>query len=71
MGALTGSCVVIAGGIPLMVGALLGAVGGVIGAFAGYEASVRLVRSLSVPDFAIAIPEDLVAIGLALLVVRV
>jgi uncharacterized membrane protein len=53
-----------------MAGALLGAVGAVIGAFAGYKARVGLVRSLGVPDFAIAIPEDLVAIGLALLMVR-
>jgi uncharacterized membrane protein len=70
MGALTGSCVAVSGGASLMVGALLGAIGGVIGAFAGYKARVGLVRSLGVPDFAIAIPEDLVAIGLALLMVR-
>ena len=70
MGALTGACVAVSGGASLMVGALLGAVGAVIGAFAGYKARVGLVRSLGVPDFAIAIPEDLVAIGLALLMVR-
>lgn len=70
MGALTGACVAVAGGASLMVGALLGAVGGVIGAFVGYKARVGLVKSLGVPDFAIAIPEDLVAIGLALLMVR-
>jgi uncharacterized membrane protein len=70
MGALTGACVAVSGGAFLMVGALLGAVGAVIGAFAGYKARVGLVRSLGVPDFAIAIPEDLLAIGLALLMVR-
>ena len=70
MGALTGACVAVSGGASLMVGALLGAVGAVIGAFAGYKARVGLVRSLGVPDFAIAIPEDLIAIGLALLMVR-
>ena len=70
MGALTGSCVAIAGGVSLMLGALLGAVGGVIGAFAGYKARVGLVKSLGVPDFAIAIPEDLLAIGLAVLMVK-
>ena len=70
MGALTGACVAVSGGASLMVGALLGAVGAVIGAFAGYKARVGLVKSLGVPDFAIAIPEDLVAIGLALLMVR-
>lgn len=70
MGALTGACVAVAGGASLMLGALLGAVGAVIGAFAGYKARVGLVNSLHVPDFAIAIPEDLVAIGLAVLMVR-
>jgi uncharacterized membrane protein len=70
MGALTGSCLAVSGGASLMAGALLGAIGAVIGAFAGYKARVGLVRGLDVPDFAIAIPEDLVAIGLALLMVR-
>jgi uncharacterized membrane protein len=70
MGALTGACVAVSGGASLMAGALLGAPGALIGAFAGYRARVGLVRSLGVPDFAIAIPEDLVAIGLALLMVR-
>ena len=69
-GALTGACVAVSGGASLMAGAVLGALGAVIGAFAGYKARVGLVRSLSVPDFAIAIPEDLVAIGLAVLMVR-
>lgn len=69
-GALSGACVAVGGGVSLMVGAVLGAVGGVIGTFVGYKARVGLVRSLRVPDFAIAIPEDLVAIGLAVLLVR-
>jgi uncharacterized membrane protein len=47
----------------------MGGFGAVIGAFGGYEARVRLVRRLRVPDAAIAIPEDLVAIGLGLLAV--
>src|SRR5258708_32018385 len=70
MGALTGACVAVAGGASLILGALLGAVGAVIGAFVGYNVRVGLVKSLRVPDFAIAIPEDLVAIGLAVLLVR-
>jgi uncharacterized membrane protein len=69
-GALTGSCLVASSGVSIIAGALLGAVGGVIGAFAGYKARVGLVKSLSVPDFVIAIPEDLAAIGLALLLVQ-
>jgi uncharacterized membrane protein len=70
MGALTGACLAVAGGASLIVGALLGAIGAVIGTFAGYQARVGLVRSLGVPDYAIAIPEDLVAIGLAVLLIR-
>ena len=70
MGALTGACVTVAGGASLILGVLLGVIGAVIGTFAGYKARVGLVKSLGVPDFAIAIPEDLVAIGLAVLMVR-
>jgi uncharacterized membrane protein len=65
-GALSGACLAVAGGAALWLGALLGAIGGVAGAFGGYYARVGLVRGLRVPDFAIAIPEDLVAIGLGL-----
>jgi uncharacterized membrane protein len=70
MGALAGACVAVAGGASLIVGALLGGIGAVIGTFAGYKGRVGLVRSLGVPDYAIAIPEDLVAIGLAVLLIR-
>jgi len=69
MGFLTSACVGIAGGISLWLGALLGAVGGIAGAFGGYHARVGLVRGLHVPDFAIAILEDLVAIGFGLVIV--
>ena len=68
-GGLSGACLAVAGGAPLWLGALLGAMGGVVGAFAGYQARVGLVRALKVPDFAIAIPEDIVAIGLGVLLV--
>ena len=69
MGSLTGACVGIAGGSSLWLGALFGAVGGIAGAFAGYHGRVGLVRALDVPDFAIAIPEDLIAVGFGLLIV--
>lgn len=68
-GALTGACLGIAGDAALWLGALAGASGGVAGAFAGYHARVGLVRALHAPDFGIAIPEDLIAIGLGLLLV--
>lgn len=68
-GALTGACLAQAGAAPLWAGALLGAVGGIVGAFAAHSARVGLVRALHVRDLAIAIPEDLVAIGLGLFLV--
>ena len=68
-GALTGACFAIAGGTPLLLGALAGAIGGIAGAFGGYNARVGLVPALRIPDFAVAIPEDVVAIGLGLFLV--
>jgi uncharacterized membrane protein len=68
-GALSGASLGIAGGGALWVTAVAGALGGIVGAFGGYQTRVRLVRTLHAPDFAIAIPEDLVAIGLALFLV--
>ncbi len=69
IGLLTGACLGIAGDASIWLGALMGAIGAIAGAFGGYQARVRLVRGLHVPDAAIAIPEDLVAIGLGLLLV--
>ncbi len=68
-GALSGACLAIAGGSTPWLGALAGVFGGITGAFGGYQARVGLVRALRVPDFAIAVPEDLVAIGLGLFLV--
>lgn len=65
-GSLTGACLAVAGGATLWMGALAGALGGIAGAFGGYHARVGLVRALHLPDFAVAIPEDLIAIGLGL-----
>jgi uncharacterized membrane protein len=69
MGGLSGACLCAAAGRSASLGAILGAIGGIAGAFLGYRSRVGLVRSLRVPDAAIAIPEDLVAIGLGLLLV--
>ncbi len=69
MGGFSGACVCAAAGQSLIIGALAGGVGGVLGAFGGYQARARLVRGLKVKDAFIAIPEDLVAIGLALFLV--
>jgi len=71
MGGLSGACVCAAAGQGLPGGAIAGAVGGVLGAFGGYQARTRLVRALRVKDPAIAIPEDIVAIVLACVIVSV
>ena len=68
-GAVSGACLAIAGGPSLWLGGLLGVIGAIVGAFGGRRARVGLVRALRCPDFAIAIPEDLIAIGLGLLFV--
>lgn len=68
-GSLTGACLATVGDASLVLGALLGAVGAIAGAFGGYWARIGLVRTLGWPDFAIAVPEDLLAIGLGLLLV--
>ena len=66
-GSLTGASVAIAGGSPMWLGAVGGAVGAVVGAYGGFWARTGLVRALHLPDAAIAIPEDVVAIALGLL----
>jgi uncharacterized membrane protein len=59
----------VAGGASASIGAIAGAIGGIAGAFGGYQARTGLVRSLKVKDLFIAIPEDLIAIGLGVLLV--
>jgi len=69
-GGLSGACLAAAGGGPLWLGAALGIVGAMAGAFAGYYTRRGLVRGLKVKDILIAIPEDIVALGLGYLIVR-
>jgi len=68
-GGLCGACLFVSAGQSWIAGALLGGIGAVIGAFAGYHARKRLVQGLKIKDAMIAIPEDLLAIGLAYLLV--
>jgi len=69
MGLLTGACLALAGGASLWLGAIVAAIGAVLGTYGGYNARVGLVRSLKVKDIAIAVPEDLLAVGLGLFLV--
>jgi len=64
-GGLSGACICAAAAQPWMVGAIVGVIGALIGTFGGYHLRRALVSGLKVKDVLIAIPEDLVAIGLA------
>ena len=68
-GGLSGAAVAVSGAQSIAPGAVLGVAGALAGAFAGYEVRKRLVRTLKVPDFVIALLEDAVAIGGGLLIV--
>ena len=68
-GGFTGACVSLGGGKSAYVGAGLGMIGGIVGSFAGFHARSRLVKSLRLPDFNIALVEDLIAIGGSLFIV--
>jgi uncharacterized membrane protein len=67
-GGLSGAAVAAAGGQSIGVGAALGASGGIAGAFTGYNVRRRLVHALKIPDLAVALLEDAVAIAAGLLI---
>jgi uncharacterized membrane protein len=52
-----------------VIGTILGVLGAFAGAFAGYEIRHRLVVAFGLPDFGVAVAEDLVAVGGAFLIV--
>ena len=52
-----------------VIGTILGVLGAIAGAFAGYEIRHRLVVAFGLPDFGVALAEDIVAIGGGLLIV--
>jgi uncharacterized membrane protein len=66
-GGLCGACLCAAAGKSLLAGALIGGIGGFVGAFLGYGIRTRL--DLHVKDLAVAVCEDVVAVGLALFLV--
>jgi len=68
-GAMSGGAITAGTGGSLAAGAALGAIGAAVGTLAGYNARVRLVPALKVPDTVVALLEDLVAVGGALLIV--
>jgi uncharacterized membrane protein len=69
LGALSGGALAGGSGSSLALGAVLGVLGAIAGTFGGYRARTGLVKALRVPDYVVAVAEDCVAIGGALLVV--
>src|ERR1700690_620851 len=63
LGALSGAALCVATGYSSAVGAILGGVGGVTGAFAGYRVRVGWAKASRLPDWWIALVEDLIAVG--------
>jgi uncharacterized membrane protein len=68
-GAFSGAALALAAGHSMFTGIILGAIGAIAGTLGGYHARKSLVAGLKVPDAAIALPEDILAIALALLIV--
>ena len=70
-GALSGAALTGVAGVSLIEGVALGALGAVTGTLAGYTGRRRLVAALGVPDHLVAVAEDVVAVGGALLILAV
>ena len=68
-GALSGGALAAGAGGPLAGGAIAGALGAVVGTLGGYRARTGLVRALGTPDYVVAVTEDLIAVGGAILLV--
>jgi uncharacterized membrane protein len=63
LGGLSGAALCAAANQSVLLGGILGALGGLAGGFGGYAVRTRLVKALKVPDLAVALVEDAVAIA--------
>jgi uncharacterized membrane protein len=68
-GGFAGAALAAGHGASLVAAAVAGALGAMAGTLGGYRTRTGLVRALGVPDFPVALVEDIVAVGTALLVV--
>ena len=68
-GGMCGGALALASGTSVFPAAIAGFAGGVAGAFGGYHARHALVTRMHVPDFAVALAEDGIAIAGALWIV--
>ncbi|WP_260703240.1 DUF4126 family protein [Edaphobacter flagellatus] len=62
-GGLSGAALALSAGKSTLAGIMLGAAGGIAGAFAGYYIRHGLVTQTKLPDFVVAVVEDLLAIS--------
>jgi uncharacterized membrane protein len=62
-GGLSGAALSLSAGGRIAPGALLGAIGGIAGAYGGYYIRRGLVVQTRLPDFVVAVVEDLLAIS--------
>jgi len=69
LGCLCGVALAASAGGKLLVPAIVGVVGALLGTFAGYKTRHTLVFRAHVPDFAVAIAEDVIAVAGSLLIV--
>jgi uncharacterized membrane protein len=67
-GGLSGAALAAGLGQSLSAGAVAGALGAVAGTLGGYRARTGLVRALAAPDYVVALAEDVVVVGGALLI---
>lgn len=63
LGGLCGAAFAIAGGASVVLGCLLGGLGGLLGAYGGYFARRAATSEGRLPDFPVALVEDLIAIA--------
>ena len=68
-GGLSGAALATGAGLSLVAGIIAGALGAVAGTLGGYRARTGLVRALGGPDYVVALVEDVVAVGGALVLV--
>jgi uncharacterized membrane protein len=68
-GGLCGVALATSAGGEILVPAIAGVAGALIGTFAGYKTRHTLVFQAHVPDFAVAIAEDVIAVAGSLLIV--
>jgi len=68
-GGICGAAFAISDGDDPKIGATLGATGAMVGALLGFAWRTRVARRIDVPDFPLALAEDVVAVGTAIALV--